>query len=238
MKINWDYIKLGLLTLFVGFLFAFSSKRNAQRFLVSKEVIFLEDDNHFISYPTVNKLLIQNNEEVTSIAKEILDLNEMEARLNNNPMISKAEVFVTVDGVLGAKIIQRKPIARVAASTPFYIDESGMEMPLSDEYAARVPIITGKIITNYKSLKPLLLKLKEDNFLKNHIVGIHIEQDDELIFYLRVYDFKVEFGKPVNIDKKFQNFKAFYQKTLKDSTITDYSLVNLKLDNQVVGTKK
>lgn len=238
MKINWDYIKLGLLTLFVGFLFAFSSKRNAQRFLVSKEVIFLEDDNHFISYPTVNKLLIQNNEEVTSIAKEILDLNEMEARLNNNPMISKAEVFVTVDGVLGAKIIQRKPIARVAASTPFYIDESGMEMPLSDEYAARVPIITGKIITNYKLLKPLLLKLKEDNFLKNHIVGIHIEQDDELIFYLRVYDFKVEFGKPVNIDKKFQNFKAFYQKTLKDSTITDYSLVNLKLDNQVVGTKK
>ena len=156
MKINWDYIKLGLLTLFVGFLFAFSSKRNAQRFLVSKEVIFLEDDNHFISYPTVNKLLIQNNEEVTSIAKEILDLNEMEARLNNNPMISKAEVFVTVDGVLGAKIIQRKPIARVAASTPFYIDESGMEMPLSDEYAARVPIITGKIITNYKLLKPLL----------------------------------------------------------------------------------
>ncbi|MCR9183243.1 MAG: cell division protein FtsQ/DivIB [Flavobacteriaceae bacterium] len=238
MKINWDYIKFGLLTLFVGFLFAFSSQRNAQRFLVSKEVIFLEDDNHFISYPTVNKLLIQNNEEVTSIAKEILDLNEMEGRLNNNPMISKAEVFVTVDGVLGAKIIQRKPIARVAASTPFYIDEDGMEMPLSDEYAARVPIITGKTITNYISLKSLLLKLKEDNFLKNHIVGIHIEQDDELIFYLRVYDFKVEFGKPVNIDKKFQNFKAFYQKTLKDSTITDYSLVNLKLDNQVVGTKK
>ncbi len=238
MKINWDYIKFGLLMLFVGFLFAFSSQRNAQRFLVSKEVIFLEDDNHFISYSTVNKLLIQNNEEVTSIAKEILDLNEMESRLNNNPMISKAEVFVSVDGVLGAKIIQRKPIARVAASTPFYIDEDGMEMPLSNEYAARVPLITGKTITNYKSLKALLLKIKEDNFLKNHIVGIHIEQDDELIFYLRVYDFKIEFGKPVNIDKKFQNFKAFYQKTLKDSTITDYNLVNLKLENQVVGTKK
>jgi len=238
MKINWDYIKFGFLIVLIGFLFAFSSQRNAQRFLVSKEVIFLEDDNHFISYPTVNKLLIQNNDEVTSIAKEILDLNEMEHRLNNNPMISKAEVFVTVDGILGAKIKQRKPIARVAASTPFYIDEEGMEMPLSEEHAARVPIITGKTTTNYNSLRSLLLKLKEDNFLKNHIVGIHVQQDDNLILYMRVYDFKIEFGKPENIDKKFQNFKAFYQKTLKDSTITDYSLINLKLDNQVVGTKK
>lgn len=238
MKINWDYIKFGLLTLFVGFLFAFSSQRNLQRQLLSKEVIFLEDDNHFISYSMVNKLLIQNNEEVTSIAKEILDLNEMEARLNNNPMISKAEVFVTVDGILGAKIKQRKPIARVAASTPFYIDENGKEMPLSNEHAARVPLITGNTAINYESLKSLLLKIRDDVFMKNHIVGIEIEPNDDLIFYLRVQNFKIAFGKPENIDKKFQNFKAFYQKTLKDSTITHYSLVNLKLENQVVGTKK
>lgn len=238
MKINWDAIKFGTLIVLVCFLFAFSSQRNEQRFLKSKEVVFLEDDNLFISYATVNKLLIQNNEEPTSIAKEILDLNAMEQRLNNNLMVSKAEVFVTVDGILGAKIKQRKPIARVAALTPFYIDEEGLEMPLSEEYAARVPIITGNTTINYKSLKPLLLKIKENHFLKNHVVGIHIEQNNNLIFYLRVHDLKIEFGKPENIDKKFQNFKAFYQKTLKDSTISEYSLVNLKMDNQVVGTKK
>ncbi len=238
MKINWDYIKFGFLIVLVGFLFAFSSQRNAQRFLLSKEVVFLEDDNHFISYPTVNKLLIQNNEDVTSIAKEILDLNEMEHRLTNNPMISKAEVFVTVDGILGAKIKQRKPIARVAASTPFYIDEVGKEMPLSEEYAARVPLITGNTAIDYESLKPLLIKIRDDEFMKNHIVGIHIEPNTDLIFYLRVYDFKIEFGKPENIDRKFQNFKAFYQKTIKDNTLSTYSLVNIKLDHQVVGTKK
>jgi cell division protein FtsQ len=238
MKINRDYIKFGFLIVLIGFLFAFSSQRNAQRFLVSKEVIFLEDDNHFISYPTVNKLLIQNNVEVTSIAKEILDLNEMEGRLNNNPMISKAEVFVTVDGILGAKIKQRKPIARVAASSPFYIDEEGKEMPLSKEYAARVPLITGNTAIDYESLKPLLLNIRDDVFMKNHIVGIEIEPNGDLIFYLRVHDFKIEFGKPENIDKKFQNFKAFYQKTTKDNTLSTYSLVNLKLEHQVVGTKK
>lgn len=238
MKINWDYIKFGFLIVLVMFLFAFSSQRNAQRNLIAKEVVFLEDDNHFITLSMVNKLLIQNQETVTGIAKEILDLKEMEHRLIKNPMISNAEVFVTVDGILGAKIKQRKPIARVTASTPFYIDENGKEMPLSEVYAARVPLITGKTISDYNKLKVLLLKIREDAFMQNHVVGIHIEPNDELTFYLRVYDFKIQFGKPENIEKKFQNFKAFYQKTTKDNTLSSYGLVNLKLDSQVVGTKK
>lgn len=238
MKINWDYIKFGFLIFLIGFLFAFSSQRNSQRLLVSKEVVFLEDNNHFISYSAVNKLLIQNHEGVTSITKDILDLNEMEHRLNKNPMISQGEVFVTVEGVLGATIKQRKPIARVASSAPFYIDEEGKEMPLSEDYAARVPLISGNTAINYESLTPLLLKIRDDEFMANHIIGIHIKPNNDLIFYLRIYDFKIDFGKPENIERKFQNFKAFYQKTLKDSTISNYDLVNLKLDHQVVGTKK
>ncbi|GGD89290.1 cell division protein FtsQ/DivIB [Planktosalinus lacus] len=238
MKINWDYIKFTVLILFVGFLFAFSSQRNAQRTLIEKHIVFLDDNNHFITYETVNKLLIQNKVEVTSIAKEILDLNEMEHRLSKNPMISKAEVFVTVDGILGAKIKQRKPIARVAASPPFYLDEEGTAMPLSEVHAARVPIITGITDADYEEILPLLLKIREDEFMNNHIIGIQKESDDELRLFLRVYDFTIEFGKPTEIDKKFQKFKAFYQKTINDNTISAYNLVNLKVNNQVIGTKK
>ena len=238
MKVNWDYIKFTFLIILVGFFFAFGTQRNSKRFLVDKQIIFLEDDNHFITYETVNKLLIQNNADVTSLPKDILDLKEMESRLNNNPMISKAEVFVTVDGILGAKIKQRKPIARVAAATSYYIDEDGLKMPLSDVYSARVPLITGSSIEDYETLRPLLLKIREDYFMNNHIVGIEIEPNNELKLFLRVYDLEIAFGKPENIDTKFRNFKAFYQKTVKDSTISAYSMVNLKYNNQVVGTKK
>lgn len=238
MRINWNIIKFGFLIILVGFFFAFGTHRNSQRFLIGKEIIFLDDNNHFITHETVNKLLIQNNADVTSIAKEILDLKEMESRLNNNPMISKAEVFVTVDGVLGAKIKQRKPIARVAAATVYYIDEDGLEMPLSEVYSARVPLITGKSVFDYETLRPLLLKIRDDQFMNHQVVGIHLEDNDELTFYLRKHDLKIVFGKPENIDTKFRNFKAFYQKTVKDSSISDYNLVNLKFNNQVVGTKK
>ncbi|MBA3985689.1 MAG: hypothetical protein H0X63_03725 [Flavobacteriales bacterium] len=238
MKINWDYIKFSALTILVVFLFAFSSERNSKRTLHGKDVVFVEDDNHFITLSMVNKLLIQNNEEVTSIGKETLDLNTMERRLESNPMVSKAEVYITVDGLLGAKIKQRKPIGRVDAGSPFYLDEDGKDMPLSQVYAARVPLITSATTYNYSQLKELLLKIRGDTFMQNHVVGIHVETNAELILYFRVYDFKILFGKPENIDKKFQNFKAFYQNTIKDSTLFSYSLVNLKLDSQVVGTKK
>src|SRR5690606_8903217 len=138
----------------------------------------------------------------------------------------------------GAKIKQRKPIARVAAAKAYYIDEDGLNMPLSEVYSARVPLITGKSEIDYETLKPLLLKIREDQFMNHQVVGIQLEDNDELTFYLRMHNLKIVFGKPENIETKFRNFKAFYQKTVKDSSISDYSLVNLKFNNQVVGTKK
>ena len=63
--------------------------------------------------------------------------------------------------------------------------------------------ITGNTNIDYQWLKPLLLKIKDDNFLKNHIIGIQIKQNNELILYLRVYDFIIEFGKAEYIDNSF-----------------------------------
>ncbi len=153
-------------------------------------------------------------------------------------MISKAEVFVTIDGVLKARVKQRKPIARVADNPHFYIDSDGKKMPLSDFYSARVPMITGKSLEHYDKLYPLLVKLNTDTFMKQHIIGIHIEANENLTLYMRNYDFDINFGRPKNIETKIQNFKAFYQKTVNDSTIYKYRHINLNIDSQVVATKK
>lgn len=238
MKINWDYIKFTLLIVLAVFLFAFSEKRNSNRNLTGLDVKFVEDDNYFITLSAVNKLLIQNNDSVTGIRKDALDLNGMERRLDSNPMIQKAEVFITVDGVLGARIKQRKPIARVVGERSFYLDETGKKMPLSKEYTPRVPLVTGSSESDFEELTELLLKIKSDAFMQSHVVGVHSDKNGEVSLLFRVYDFKAQLGKPENIDRKLQNFKAFYQKTRKDSTLYDYKQVNLKLDNQVVATRK
>jgi len=183
-------------------------------------------------------LLIQSQAKVTGIHKETLVLNEMESRLRANPMIRSAEVYVGVEGKLGAKIEQRKPLGRVAASPDYYIDAEGKTMPLSSVYTARVPLVTGTSSKNFVEVTPLLSKIEGDVFMNSLVVGLQVNKDGTIDLKLRKHNFTVLFGKPENIDKKFQHFKAFYQKTIKDSTLNSYALVNVQFESQVIATKK
>lgn len=238
MKLNWAYIKLFFSVVLILFLYAFSNQRNTQRNVMEPEVIFVEETPPLITIPVVNKLLIQNRDTVTSITKDALVLEEMEQKLVNHPMIEDAEVFITVNGLLKAEIKQRNPIGRVVGSPSYYLDESGTKMPLSSVYSVRVPLVTGSIEGHEKSLARLLLNLRDDEFMKQLVTAIHQKKNGEVLLTFRNNDFKANFGKIEYIQKKFQNFKAFYQKVQKDQKLNDYSLVKLQFENQVVGVKK
>ena len=154
MKGKLDIFKLVIVLGMAGLLHGFSAQRNGGRKLTNVEVEFTDENSPFITLSTVNKLLIQKIATLTSITKETLVLKEMETRLLQNPMIRDAQVFVTVDGTLGANIKQRNPIARVAGSPDYYVDEDGKTMPLSSVYAARVPLITGTSKNNFTATSP------------------------------------------------------------------------------------
>lgn len=237
MKWNWNLIRLLVVLVLVGFLMGFSIERNHKRTLTDVEILFTDDNSPFITLNTVNKLLIQNNDTITSIPKETLVLKEMESRLLQNPMVRDAQVFVTIDGKLGARIEQRNPMARVAGSASYYIDSDGEKMPLSEVYSARVPLVTGYSDTNFTELTPLLLEIDADPFMKQLVTGLVRQKNGEVLLLLRELDFDVQFGKPTDIAKKFQNFKAFFQKLNKDNMLTEYRLIDLRFGNQVVATK-
>lgn len=238
MKINWWIIKFAIVAILMVLLLGFSRQRNNGRTLEKISIEFTDENEPFITHSAVNKLLIQNADSVTSIVKETLVLNEMEQRLLGNPMIRDAEVFVTVDGALGARIEQRNPIARVASTPDYYLDEDGKKMPLSAVYTARVPLITGKSQSDLTEVTKLLLEIEKDDFMKSSVVGLHIESNGIIELRLRKHEMRVRFGKPTDIARKFQNFKAFYKKTKEDNLINNYKLVDLQFGNQVVATKK
>ncbi|MEY8850188.1 cell division protein FtsQ/DivIB [Psychroserpens sp. XS_ASV72] len=200
---------------------------------------FVGDENLFITQETVSKLLIQNQDSVTNKPKDIIDLNALEAALNTNPMIKQAQVFMSVDGLITAKVEQKKPIARVSTNASYYIDEQGGFMPLSTNYSARVPLVTGAIEkNNLSNVFAMAQKVKADEFLRKHVVEIHQNEDESIDLWLREYDFKIHLGQLKMLDKKINNLKAFYLKAMKDKTLDSYSVVNLKFDKQVICTKK
>ena len=223
----------------VIFLYSFTSNRNSKRKLTKSEVIFVGENNNFIKQETVNKLLIENNSDVKTIAKENLNLNKLENSINENPMVEKSEVFVSVDGVLKVVVKQKTPIARVFdESGSFYIDYEGNRMPVSDVSTARVPLISGNINDKInKKLSKVLKIIYNDEFLKKNIIGVEVLSDESLMMTNRNYDFKIEFGKMMNEEQKFKNYKAFFQKAVLDTMLDNYKKINLRFTHQVICTK-
>ena len=223
----------------VIFLYSFTGKRNSNRKFKNTEVIIVNNEPLFISNETVNKLLIENKNDIKTIAKVEVDLNKLEKSINKNKMIEKSDVFVTIDGTLRAIVKQKTPVARVVNNSgSFYIDYEGSTMPLSELNSARVPLVLGEITDkNRKKLSEILKMIYDDEFLKKNIIGVQVLPQDELLMKNRNYDFDILFGKPINIERKFSNYKAFFQKEVTDSVVKKYKKINLKFTQQVVCIK-
>lgn len=238
LRVNWNYIKMITLLGVVIFLFAFASSKNAVRKVPQVDINFIGENNLFVTHETVSKLLIQNQRSVKNMAKETLDLNQLEKSLNSNPMIKSAEVYVAVNGTVKADIEQKAPIARVSTTESYYVDDEGFYMPLSNNFTARVPLVTGFVKKNdLKNVYSVANKIKNDDFLMKNVIEIRQDSDMTIYLKLRQCKFEVKLGDVNFLDKKINNLKAFYQKNLQDKTLNNYSKVNLQFDNQVVCTK-
>ena len=239
MHINWNVIKSVLLLGLVVFLYAFSSHKNNSRLVSKVAVQFTGNENVYITSEMVNKLLIQNQEQLYILPKDNLDLKEMEMVLESDDMVKSAQVYLTVNGEVSAKVEQRRPIARVQTASIFYIDEDGLAMPLSPQNSARVPLVMG-IIENEQldAIYSMALKIDQDPFLKTYVTEIHQNETKEIRLKMRLLNFEIEVGSLDRLDEKMKNLKAFYQKAKKDKMLDIYKSVNLQFKNQVVCTKK
>jgi cell division protein FtsQ len=122
--------------------------------------------------------------------------------------------------------------------TSYYVDYYGIKMPLSDFYTARVPLVSGEINDKFtEEYSDLFRVIYDDDFLKKNIIGMQILPNGSVIMKNRNFDFDIVFGLPINIEDKFKNYKAFYQKAFTDKSIYKYKNINLQFTSQVVCTK-
>ena len=236
------HIKYLLLLMMIIFLFGFATHRSVNKKVEDVDVVFENGNNLFISYDTVNKLLIQKFGPNQNQTKENINLNNLEELVESNEMIENAEVFLTIKGELGVIIRQRTPVLRVANSGgSYYYDSQGKKMPLSYNYSARVPLTSSELnINNCDDIICLSNRIISDDFLQKQIIGINqIEGKGSNQFELRTRlgNQIVIFGDMNRMDEKIKNLKIFYQKAIEDKTLETYRTINLKYNNQVVCAK-
>ena len=238
-KFNWQNIRLVVMLFVVIFLYSFAQSRSQNKKINKIQVDFQGDNKMFLTNEMVNNLLIQNLGGTSSIQKDKVDLKQLESALKKQSFIENAEVFISEDGMLITKVLQKSPVARVVNNNRvLYVDKNGSIFQLSDNFSSRVPIVQGNIEGEFKKdFIETFKTIEKDDFLRKHIIAITIQKNGSMNMLTREYDYDINFGKPIFIAKKFKNYKAFYQYAAKDSIIEKYKSINLIFTQQVVCSK-
>lgn len=238
MKSKWHILRILLMLVLAGFLFSFSNKRNKERKLSDVLVLFTNPNQLFIPMETIQDLLTNNSDSLDFIIGDIR-IKDLEEKILAHPMVANAEVYMSVNGVLGAQITQRTPVGRcINKEGIVYIDELSEFMPLSSNHSARVPLVYGvQDSVSRSNITPLLLAIREDEFMKQSVVSVMHNNSDDIRLKMRQNKLEIIIGSPEELEYKFRKLKGFIKHTNDNNTIEEYKVIDLKYTNQVVATK-
>ena len=162
---------------------------------------------------------------------------ELEKKINENPFVDSANVYMNLNGNLNVDIKQRVPVFRLSKNgKDFYVDEKGVEFPISRNFSYPCMLVMGDVdASEYQKLGQLVEKIDKDDFSKKYFIGIKKEKNN---YNLLTSDgnYKVEIGDLENIDFKVKGFKTFVEKYLVYQNPNKYKKISVKYNNQIVTT--
>lgn len=162
---------------------------------------------------------------------------ELEKKINENPFVDSANVYMNLNGNLNVDIKQRVPVFRLSKNgKDFYVDEKGFEFPISRNFSYPCMLVMGDVqASEYQELGSLIEKIDKDDFSKKYFIGITKEKGNYNLLTNDGY-YKVEIGDLNNIDFKVKGFKTFVEKYLVYHNPQKYKKISLKYENQIVTT--
>lgn len=177
------------------------------------------------------------------------DLKKMEESLKKNVWISEAELYFDNANQLQVVIRERQPVARVFTSlgNSFYIDSACTRLPLSDKFAAELPVFTNfpsnadKLSAKDRELlyqvKTLSAIIQKDPFWMSLIAQVDINNNREFELIPSIGNQVVEFGDASDADKKFRRLMIFYKQVIAKAGFGLYERIKVQYAGQVVGVK-
>lgn len=237
MKNKYRILKIGITVIILGFLLSFSlSKFSKQKITDNKISVIIHDKDSVDFLDEKEVIAIVNKDNPT---RRVGDLNipELEKKINGLPEVDSANVYLNLNGKLNIEIKQRIPIFRLNSNgKDFYVDEKGLEFPISKSYSHPCMLVTGDVKPEeYKKLVELVDKIDKDNFSKKYFIGIS-KFTDSYSLLTSEGNYRVEIGDLDNIEFKVKGFKTFVEKYLVFQDPEKYKMISLKYENQIVTT--
>jgi cell division protein FtsQ len=215
-------------------------------------------DYHFVTKKQLLNLVYGNSGRILGKPVREVSVDEIEGRISELRELKKAEVYISIDGVLHVFVDQRNPIMRIITNEggDYFMDEEGVILRRRNLYTPRLHIIGGNVNISQEMLngvsvldttiKNSILKdlyhivnyINDDSFWSAQIDQIFVDNNDEIDFIPRVGNHQIHLGTAENFEGKLRNLGAFYEKVLPEMGWNKYSIINLEFKDQIVCKKR
>ena len=194
MKNIFNFIRFIVISLLISMIYL-SFKSKDKIYCSLSDITIKSDENSFVTNDILENYLHENMLHPDSIKLDEYSFAQIENVLINHPSIKKATVYSDWYGNVTIHIDQRKPIARIQNEKEgYYLDEDGLRMPLSNNFTARILLVTGNVSSLIEDeLFLFISKIYNDEFFKKLIVQIDVT-DSELLILTRIGE-QIEFGQ-------------------------------------------
>ncbi len=253
-RINWVAVLKGFawLTCLAGVvvLMSFVSIKKHEVKCTNVRILIPGADN-FIEREEIDAILKRNEGQLVGRNLSKIDIHGIETALKSNPYIAFAKVYADMDGIINIEIKQRQPVLRIlnAGGQDYYVDNSGLKMPMSPNFTADVLVATGNILEGFSGrvdtlLTPLAsdlyktaLFIKRDTLWDAQIEQIFVNAKNDIELVPRVGNQRIILGNADSLKTKMNNLLAFYKQAMPMVGWNAYKTINLKYTNQIVCEK-
>ena len=252
---NWPWKKIFITTAWILFgagvmvVFGAAMNKKGKHSCKGIEVVLKTPTiDVFIEEKDIRQLLEQTFH-ITGTAISKLPLRSMELLLKNNPWIADAEIFVDNNDQLHAIIEERQPIARIFTlqQNSYYIDSSGVHLPLSDKMVARVPVFTDFPSDQAVLSVPDSLLMQDilsisryiaaDSFWMAQASQIAIVTGNQFEIYPLTGRPIIRMGNGSNLEEKFHKLDAYFRSDYFKLGYTLYPLIDVQYSRQLIGIR-
>ncbi|MFC1226155.1 cell division protein FtsQ [Pedobacter sp. BG31] len=254
-RINWSAIFTGFAWLIslAGVVVLLSFINVKKQTVKCKDVkILIPGADNFIEREEIDAILKEDQGVLLGRNLENINIHNIEKKLQSNPYIGFAKVYVDMDGVLHIEVKQRQPILRILNENgqDFYIDNDGLKMPISSNFTANVLVATGHITEIFGSrvdtLRTQLARdlyktaqfIKKDTLWDSQIEQIVVDQKNDIELIPRVGNQRIILGNADSLEKKMTNLLLFYKKAMPQVGWDTYRTINIKYTNQIVCERR
>lgn len=232
-------IIISVIVLITMIIIAFLQRRD----LVCEHIIVQVENREnysFIKAENIASFLNNNGIKCVGLKTSEINLLEVENTVKKIKVVRDAICYFNMKGDLYVKVWQRIPQYRVKSlSGDYFVDDNREIFPANSSTVAYVPLITGKLSTDFATnqLFDLISFIENDRFLATAFTQITVN-DERVSLIPRVGNFVVVLGDVDNFESKLTKYKTFIKKVYKYKEWNKYSVISLEYKNQVVCTKR